>query len=81
MIFPLIQYLYVFENREQMLQEEVIYAGLPRQFKDEEVVCEEDIPTDTTELGNDQYDSEETSDVFIGPVAKGYFVRLQTELY
>ena len=41
---------------------------------------EEDVPTGTDWLGTDQYDSENSSDVFIGP-AKGDFVRLQRDFY
>ena len=40
-----------------------------------------DIPTDTDELGPYQYDSEDSSDVFTGPPAEGYFVTLQRDFF
>ena len=41
---------------------------------------EVDVPTDTQGLRTDQYDSEDSSDVFIGPAAGGDFVRLQKDI-
>ena len=40
------------------------------------VMYEDDIPTDTEELGTDQYDSEDLSNVFSGPTAEGDSVRI-----
>ena len=64
-----------------MKEEVTYYAGLPGQLEDEEAIYEEDIPTDTEELGTYQYDSEEPSDVLVGPAAEGDFVRLQRYFY
>ena len=38
---------------------------------------EVDIPTDTEEQGTDQYDREDSSEVFIDPAVAGNFVRIQ----
>ena len=70
----------MFWGRQQNLKEEVSYcAGPPGQLKDKEAMYEVDIPTDTKELGTDQYDSEDSSDMFPGP-ATGDFVILQGDL-
>ena len=37
---------------------------------------EKDIPTDTEDSGTDQYGSEDSSDVSIGPATEGDYVRL-----
>ena len=42
---------------------------------------EVDISTHTEELGSDQYDSEDSSDMFMGLAADGDFVRLQSGIY
>ena len=39
---------------------------------------EEYIPTETKGLGTDQYDSEDSLDVFISPATERDFMRLQT---
>ena len=60
----------------------VYYTRFPSQFKDEEAIKEEeDIPIGTAEPGTDQCDSENSSDVFKGPVTEGHFVRLQRNIY
>ena len=62
----------MFESREQKWKEEVTYfTGLPGEFEDEEAIYEEDIPTVTGEQGTGHYDDEDSSDVFIGPIAGG----------
>ena len=60
----------MFERREQREEKKEVtyYAGLPGQFKDEEAIYEENIPTDS-EGGTDQYDREDSSKVFLGPAA------------
>ena len=64
------------ERQNQELKEEVTYyVGLLGQFKDEEAIYE-DIPTDLEEQRTDQYHSENSSDVFVGPT-----VRLQRDFY
>ena len=70
-MFQLIQQDNMFERREQKLKEEVAYYAEPLgQLKDEEPMYEEDIPTYTGEQGTDQCDSEDSSDVFIGPAVE-----------
>ena len=44
-------------------------------------LCMKWISPQTEELGSDQYDSEDSTDVFIGPTAEGDFVRLQRDFY
>ena len=53
------------------MEEVICYVGLPGQLEDEEAMYEVDTPIDTEELGTDQYDSEDSSDVFISPAAEG----------
>ena len=71
----------VFRGREQGGEREEVtyYSGLPGQFKDEETVYEEYIPTNSKEHGTDQYNSEDFSHVYVGPAAKVNFVRLQRD--
>ena len=42
---------------------------------------EVDFPIDSEEQGTDQYDSADSSDVFIGSAAEGDFVRLQRDFH
>ena len=68
----------MFENRGQMLKEEVTYyPELTEQLKSEEAMHELEIPKDTEEPGTNQDDCEDSSDVFIGPSTKAYFVKSQ----
>ena len=81
-MFQLIWQDIVFESREQNLKEEVTgYAGLPGQFEDEEAMYEVNSYMYTQELRTDPYDSEESSDVFVDPAAKGNFIRWQGDFY
>ena len=65
-----------------MLKEEfTYYAGLPEQFEDEDAIYQVDSSTETEEVGNEQYFSEDSSDVFIGSAAEGHSVRLQRDFY
>ena len=74
-MFQLRQQDYGFESREQRLKEEMVYyAGLPAQFKGEDTMYDINIPTDTEELGTDQYDSEDSLVVFIGSAVEGDFL-------
>ena len=58
-------------------REMMYYTGLTGQFEDEEAIQEEEyISTGTEDQKLDQYDSENSSDVFMGPDAEGDFVRL-----
>ena len=50
-------------------------------FEDEEAVYEVDFPTDAEKLGTGQFDSEDSSDLFLGPGTEEDFVRLQRLLY
>ena len=69
-MFQLIHQDNGFERREQKLREGVTYyAGLPGEFNDEEAMYEVDIPPHVEEQRTDKYDIEDSSDVFIGPVA------------
>ena len=38
-------------------------------------------PTDLDKQGTDQYDSKDSSDIFLGPVAEDDFMRLQRDFY
>ena len=74
-MFQLIQEDNVFESTEQKLKEEVTYyVGLAGPLNDKEAMYEVDIFTDTEEPETDQYDSEVSSDVFIGIAIEGDFV-------
>ena len=42
---------------------------------------EVDIPTDSEEQGTDQYDCEDSSDVFIDPATEADFARLQRDFF
>ena len=56
-------------------------AQRKQELKDEEAMYEEDNATDIEEHGTDHYDSEDPSDVFIGPAEDGDFDRLQRDFY
>ena len=73
----------MFERREQREEKEqgTYYVGLPGQFDDEEATYEEDISTDSKEQGTDQYDRQDSLNVFVGPAAEDDFVRLQRDFY
>ena len=74
MMYHLILQVNFFESREQKLKEKfTYYADLPGQFKDE-AMYEWDILTDNEELETDQFDTEDSSDVFICPAVEIDFV-------
>ena len=50
--------------------------GFHGQFEDEEALYEKDISMETEGLGTDQYDSEDSLDVFIDPATERDLVRL-----
>ena len=77
-MFQIMQQHIVFVSREQMLKEEVTYyTGHAGQFEEKEAMYEVKIPTDTEDLGTDQYDNKDSSDEFIGLVVKGNFLDYQ----
>ena len=56
------------------------FTGLSGQCEDEEAIQEEEhISIGTEDQKQDQYDSENSSDVFMGPDAEGDFVTLQRD--
>ena len=57
------------------------YAGVPGQFRYEEAINEEDIPTGSEEQWTDQSNSEDSSDVFLGLAAEDDFIRLPRDLW
>ena len=67
----------MFDDGKQGLKtESIYYTGILEQFEDEEALYEEDISTETEGPKTDQYDSEDSSDVFIGPDTEEDFMRL-----
>ena len=69
------------EGNKNVRKKLLFYAGLPGQVEDEEAMYEVDIPTDTEELGTDQYYSEDSLNIFIGLAIEGDLVRLQRDFY
>ena len=61
------------ENKQKLKEEVPYYAGLPGQFEDDEAMYHKNIWTHSEEQETDQYNSEDSSDVFIGPVTEGDF--------